>query len=274
MLANLIYSAGFQTFGSSKKDLLGPSEFNKSGYFENKFIALLNDQIIRMNYGEDCSNLYLPISNYRNRKNLKNLTYKYDLEGKTVYFPPNFLKKKKQYTGTDWDVWGISRMLPGHKWHKIFSKYKIRTAPEILKAIKKVKRIVNSSKKRLVLKDPRFVFTLQFFKFDKKQTKIIILRRQKKSVLKSIRRHFGKNMFYKKYINGPLKIVSNHFNYKIKYQSFSEYCKVHNLAINKAAKGYEKLIVNYEDILQGHQIQRINRFIESSVDKKIIRQTQ
>lgn len=270
MLANLIISAGFNTFGNKKKELLAASEFNKKGYFENKLISLLNDQIIRIKFGEECSNLYMPYKNYTCRKKKTFSIFKYDLEKKWIYFPPDFMRRKKHYTGKNWDVWGLSRMLPDKKWHKIFSKNKIHTELGVKNKIKQIEKKLNNLKGNFVLKDPRFAFTLPFFKLRKTNVKIILLRRKKRSVLKSMRNHYGKNLFKKVYLDKQHKIVSNHFNYKIKYQSFKEYCRVYDEALINASKNYTTLSLDYENILNGTRINALNNYIGASVDTKLI----
>lgn len=131
VMTSLISSAGYNVYTST--GLLGPSSFNKDGYFEDIKITLLNDQLIRMVYGSDYSFIHTPALDEFKLKTNQSLTqtdFEFDLDD--IYFPPNFENQLSEYIGCDWDVWGLTRMLPGGKWYNAYSKYKVKNYNQII----------------------------------------------------------------------------------------------------------------------------------------------
>ena len=60
LLTSLIESANYEVYTSKDSQLLGSSGFNKNGYFEDRVLTLLNDQIIRGVFGNEYNFLYMP----------------------------------------------------------------------------------------------------------------------------------------------------------------------------------------------------------------------
>jgi hypothetical protein len=134
VLANLVESSGYKNYTSDNSTLLNPSEFNKAGYFEDTLITLLNDQLIRMVYGDEYSFLYTPtLEQFKNINLNYSSNFFHDIE--SPFIPENYQNKIEHYTGKDWDVWGLTRMFPGEKWYKCYSKYGVDTKENIIKTL-------------------------------------------------------------------------------------------------------------------------------------------
>jgi len=197
---------------------MSSSKFNPEGYFESTNINLLNDQLIRGLYGEDFSFLFPPKFNAPEGNTIIK-DFHFDLSGETVQIPDNYQENLQLYTGEVWDVWGLTRMSAGEKWHKAYSKLGICNQIEVAKKLEQANYYLMSSQGKIV-KDSRLTFTIQLFK--KSITKIVILTREKGDLKTSIRNHYGQRIFTKETHEG-FTWVSNHFNYKIAPMEFEEY---------------------------------------------------
>jgi hypothetical protein len=245
-LTGMILKLGKKNFKFFSKVKANHYELNSDGYNENTFVTLLNDQIIRLNYGLKYSFLYPPSYNVFKKNNI-NKNYSYDLEKNNIIKPKNYLKNLYNYTGFSWDVWGLSRMTPNKKWYKIYKKYRIKNFKEILIAKNKFERKINSLN-NYVIKDPRFLLTFDHYNF--RNFKIILINRNKKELLKSLRKHYGKNLFTKEYLPGT-RITSNHFNLKVGYMRYldfyNRYQKIECYIKNKFKS--KILTVNFEELI-------------------------
>lgn len=261
-LTSMLLKLGKKNFNFFLKTKPNHYELNKDGYYENTFVTLLNDQLIRLNYGLKYSFLYPPSYNIFKKPNNFNKSYSYDLDDTNVFIPKNYLNKLYDYTGFNWDVWGLSRMQQKKKWHKIYEKYNLKTFKEIELSKIRFERKINTLND-FVIKDPRFLLTFKYYNL--KNFKIILINRDKNELLKSLRSHYGKNIFTKKYLPES-KIVSNHFNHKVGYISYSEFCKRYNSVKFFLKKKFKSRIldVNFNRLikLEKNTLNKINDFIK------------
>ena len=267
LMANLIASAGYKHYISERSELMGGSEFNPDGYFEDTLITLLNDQLIRFYFGKKCSFLYLPKINNKPPNNP--LLWNYDIDETTLFLPKDYEKNIKQYTGHDWDVWGLTRMVEGQKWFRCYSRLGVQDFFGIFKQKKIFEDKFNSST-NLVLKDPRLSLTLPFYNL--KNYRIIYIKRDKDDILSSMRKHYGPNLFNGIFLPKS-QYCSNHFNYKIEYQDFDEYCEIFSSNITYALSTKNHLTVNYNKILSKDEdtIDMINNFIHGEININLIK---
>ena len=273
IMANLVSSAGYETSINNNSELLGPSNFNKDGYFEDTQITLLNDQIIRMVYGMDYSFIHTPsLEDFKIKTEfpLNNPSFNYDLDESTVYTPKNYTDKIKEYSGCDWDVWGLTRMIEGEKWYKCYSKYEVSDFNSITKTLDKLVDIINNYPKNLVIKDPRLALTIPFYKF--KDCKIIFIKRNRDESLASMQKHYGSNIFSTNYLPNT-DYCSNHFNYKIKHQGFDYYYNTYNSIIKEYIHDKDSITVNYEDLLNRDEttINTINNYIQGNININLLK---
>ena len=261
-LTSMLLKLGKKNFNFFLKIKPNHYELNKDGYYENTFVTLLNDQLIRLNYGLKYSFLYPPSYNIFKKSNNFNKSYSYDLDDTNVFIPKNYSNKLYDYTGFNWDVWGLSRMQQKKKWHKIYEKYNLKTFKEIKLSKIRFERKINALND-YVIKDPRFLLTFKYYNL--KNFKIILINRDKNELLKSLRRHYGKNIFTKKYLPES-KIVSNHFNHKIGYISYSEFCERYNSVKFFLKKKFKSRVldVNFNRLikLEKNTLNKINDFIK------------
>lgn len=273
LLTNLIASSGY--IYSLTKGLKGSfvaHEFNKGGYFEDVVFTLLNDQLIRLYFGLEYSFLNPPpfkkfLETVANGGNKLPSSFNYDVNYKTVKIPNNFIKDIMDFTGTDWDVWGITRMINGGKWENCYSKNEINTKNKILIKRDFYKYNLENSKKSLVLKDPRLALVIPFYQF--KNIKVIWIKRKKEDVLKSMRRHYGPRLFTKHLIPNT-NFVSNHFNYKVPPLDFNDYIERYENIIKYSVKHYSNLIIDFDDLISLKEIKKLEDFIGGKIDRSII----
>jgi hypothetical protein len=268
LLTSLIESANYKVYTSKDSRLLGSSCFNKNGYFEDRVLTLLNDQIIRGAFGNQYSFLYMPdIQTIQDKFKTKdiNSNYFYDLDD--IFIPNDYLEHIKEYTGSDYDIWAITRMLDNGKWNKCYSRNNVASYNDIGTKIKEISDDINSSVSNLVLKDPRLNLTLPFFNFSN-DIKYIFLTRKKSKCIDSMRRHYGKWLFTETYLDDT-DICSNYFNFKIKYQDFDAYYQTYNDAISYALAGKSYITITYEDILDKN-LTALEEFIKHKVNGDLI----
>lgn len=262
LLSNLLNSAKYNYYISENSSLLNKSCFNTNGYFEDTQLNLLNDQLIRISHGLDCSFLH-PSSTLSIPENYSH--FYYDLDD--IYFPDNYSLNIKKYTDCDWDVWGLTRMIAGEKWHKCYSKYNVESGKNIQNTLSKILHKFKTTD-NLIIKDPRLALVYPFY--SSIDFKIIYIKRNKFDILNSMRKHYGKNLFTNNYLENTF-FCSNHFNYKIKYQNFEDYYKIYTNYIEKFILNKDCLTIDYENIRDFKTISSINNFIGSTVDETIIK---
>ena len=272
MLTNLIKSSGYKLDLYPGAQLLSGSEFNSDGYFEDISINLLNDQIIRMSLGSDASFLYLPKGTIIENNFIKNASdFNYDIDEASIYFPDGFNENIEKYTGKKWDVWGLTRMQSGGKWHKAYSRHGIATGKGVLLKLEWYRKLLNENVRCGIIKDARLGLTLNKYRLDPEIHKIVHIKRESNEVIKSLRRHFGAQLFTQNFLPGRKAIVSNHFNYQIGCQPFDEYLRLYNSMICKNIEGYKTLEVSYEKIIDGSDIPALENFIGGKINREIIK---
>lgn len=282
MLANLVVTSGYKEFRFYKSQPVTKSIFNKNGYFEDVKLNLLNDQLIRFYYGKRFNFLTPPphyFSNFllnflkNNKNNFYNFFFKkffsYDLDFNTIFLPKNYSDNLYYYNQSDYDNWALTRMLPRKKWSNAYKKYNVENNIQLYKAVKLFNKLIVN--KNFCIKDSRLIFTINFYNI--LNPKIIFISRNSKSLLKSLRNHYGFNLFKKKFITGT-KIVTNYFNFKVKYQPYSQFLNLYNLHMKSLKKKYPIHInVQYESIVQKDKktINLIEKFLDRKIDTNVIK---
>lgn len=262
ILAQLIASSGYKNFVSKNSSLISASEFNKGGYFEDILITLLNDQLIRLVYGYDYSFLYSPtLSQFKNIQFPLTSDFSYNLED--IFLPEDYSQKIKEYSGCDWDVWGLTRMVEGQKWHNCYSKHGVSNYQEIKNTLNNLVNQFNNSDEDILIKDPRLALVAPLYNL--KDFKVIYIKRNAEDTLNSMRKHYGVNLFTSNYLPYS-NYCSNHFNYKVKYQDFNYYFKTYNNIIEEFIKDKDSLTLNYENLNSLDTLNNLNNFIGGEVD--------
>lgn len=271
LMANLLISSRYFPSAENDVELIQASEFNYDGYFESVKFTLLNDQLIRIKSGSYFSSFLSPQDIFTKNKDF--IFEEYDVDEINLVIPDDFLGDIKKYCGTDWDCWGISRMVSGGKWNKCYSKYSIRTLSEIKKEIKKQNNIIKEFRNNLFLKDPRL--SLVFENYKNSFNKIIwIQRRDDEKHLKSLRGHYGPffltNTSYKGY-----GWVSNHFNFKIKPSCYQVFKESYTRSLNTIRSYFQGDIFEcyFEDLINddGSIRDRLQDFIGEKINFNLIR---
>lgn len=217
-LSQFFVDQGWQIPSFENSIPMSGSKFNPDGYFESTNINLLNDQLIRGLYGEQYSFLYPPkISNTGPRIEIENFSF--DLAEETVQIPADYQENIVSYTGENWDVWGLTRMVDGGKWHRAYSRLGISNQDDLRAQLASIKNYLSSTTGKIV-KDSRLTFTMQMF--GDIFSKVIILTRDSETLEKSIKNHYGQRIFTNDTYEG-YSWVSNHFNYRIAPMDFKEY---------------------------------------------------
>jgi hypothetical protein len=187
----------------------------------------------------DYSFLFPPLSlsriyNSDNFEESINDNFNYDISESTLFLPDNFANNPSFYTGTSWDIWGLTRMIEGGKWFNCYSKFCVFNKEQIISAKKELEQAINSSD-NLVIKDPRLSLTMEIFNFSENNNKIIFLEREPTSTINSMRNHYGPNMFTSNFMLNT-DLVSNHFNHKVKFLNYSEFNERYNYSFNLLEK--------------------------------------
>jgi hypothetical protein len=253
-LTKLLVANGWNIPYENDAISMGSYNFNPDGYFESTQINLLNDQLIRFTYGQKYSFLNPPPTDSSNLRQ----DFYFDLDETTLEIPDDYLKNIYEYTGQSWDVWGITRMLPGEKWHKAYSRNNLASYAGISASKEKLKNYLSQSS-GLVVKDSRLTFTLNEFStaFDK----IIILTRGAAGLVQSIRGHYGTRMFNKGEMFDEFKWVSNHFNYKIPDTSYEQFAHRYEDAYSLISRSNDCFRINQSDLSSKDEISRLSRFL-------------
>jgi hypothetical protein len=271
LLANLVHSAGYGLDITPDSTFLGASEFNRAGYFEENRLTLLDDQLIRGVYGPAHSFLHLPpaaeLRAAVERGTMIPGDFDHDIDETTLFIPEGFEADVQRFTGNTWDNWGLTRMRSGGKWHECYERTACRTAAQIRDLVAVYSESFNRPR-RLVVKDPRMAPVFHCFKIAK--PRVIVLRRDHAAMLKSMRRHYGPNLFTTTVFPGS-PYCSNHFNYKVEPQSFDDYVAAYEESFRLATAGAEFLEVDYEHILaRGPALDRLDDFLGAKVDRSRI----
>jgi len=243
-LASKFKELGYGQASFSTNTTMSASMFNKDGYFEDTFLTLLNDQLIRYKYGNGFSFLNPPNVNEVIRKLDVMQPWEFDLESSSIDYPVNFDQNVQDYCGQNWDVWGLSRMTPGGKWHKAYSQLGINNDKALYESlshvVKSLKRLEN-----FYVKDARLIFVLD--EYNEVFDRVIFLTRNPETLLQSIRNHYGQRLF-----QGPnfacFDRVSNYSNYKVPLMQYEEYLFRYKIAMEKLSKSENIIHVTLEEI--------------------------
>lgn len=273
LVTQLIASAGYRPSLFSENSFEA-HEFNKHGYFEDVSFTLLNDQLIKLYYGNDYSFLYPPSyddfkKGAESREDKFPNGFEYDVDKTNVFIPKGFTKNVENFTGTDWDVWGITRMINGGKWEKCYSRNNMETKKKILKQKKRYKDMIDNANFNFVLKDPRIALSMPLYDFN--GIKIVWIKRNGEDTMKSMRKHYGPRMFTENLIPGT-KYVSNHFNLKVKHMAFNEYLTRYEKAIEYSLSRHQHLIIEFDDLINLRNVEKLEDFIGADIDKSLCRQ--
>lgn len=275
MLANLIASAGYKNFISADSVLMPGSPLNPGGYFEDVKLTLINDQLLKAIYGYETSFLYPPSLSEREKHlgssvDLIDDKFYYDVDESNVKIPDDYLSRSKDYCGQDWDVWGITRMVNGAKWHRCYSKFGISTKNGLVKAMRTLEDQINNTD-GLLIKDPRLSLTLEKFKFsDNMNNKFVHLVRGDDAVVASMKNHYGPAIFTKNLVVDGM-YVSNHFNHRVKEMSWPDYKLRYNY-VSRFFNEENTIEVSYEKILAKNkqELSRLNQFIGAKINVDLI----
>jgi hypothetical protein len=301
--AKTLISLGAQLFQWSSGISQNTSEHNSSGYFEDSRLNLLNDNILRLAYGD-----FSFLNNSMNKATSPNVSFHffesdskepdfyYDLEDGFVEIPADYEENLLSYTGNTWDVWGLTRMRSGQKWHMAHSRTSTENFYSIQKSLSSLVSDLTDSLRNMtpstsvdykresrpkpgtvsnpsetgslsisqtmVLKDPRLVYTLPLLAkhLSNLPIKLLFVERNKAANLDSMRRHYGPRLFSTDVFPGT-NWVSNHFNYKIKPQTFDDYTSNYFEFKSNCESLFPNLTIDCEQLSETLTHQRILSFV-------------
>jgi hypothetical protein len=232
------------------------SEFNKNGYFENAELSLCLDNLIRFAFNDRNSFIFnagmTPNKKDMRQKLQARLLLEYDLDENSVVIPADYVSNVKKYTGHDWDVWGLTRMHPGMKWHLAYSRVEVQT-PE--KAQRKLDKYFSylSENDFVFIKDPRLIYLLPIIDIP---IRAVVIKRNPKEILRSMRNHYGPNLFTEKVLHDDW--VSNHFNYRIQFQTFDEYLSIYQSFEKYTSENFDTNFIEYEKMYDLSELDRLS----------------
>ena len=242
------------------------SEFNKGGYFEDSTFNLCLDNLIRFTHGFRNSFIFnrgmkpdrvAMISNLSN-----NFESKYDLDENTVEVPPNYEECLVEYTGHEWDVWGLTRMSQGGKWYRAYSRAGVETGRKAFDKFGEVYSKLRTTE-NCFIKDPRIIYLLPLVDAS---IPTVLVKRKPEKILESMKNHYGPNLFSRKVIYADW--VSNHFNYAIQPQDFEEFYSTYLLFENYAHNNLEVKEIAYEDLHDARELEKLSKYLGSRLNWK------
>lgn len=223
-VSELLLKLGVSQFDSRFGISSSPSEFNKKGYFEDGGISLLCDQLIRLVGSSTTASFLNPprliVGNTSRAIDDLDRNFQYDLDENTVQIPPKFDEHIEFYTGNTWDQWGISRMNTTGKWYRCYGRAGVSTWAGVRQRLLEIQDRLQHLDRPVFIKDPRLAFCLHLFAIPR--FRCLWVTRDSAQVLKSMKRHYGHRLFTKETFDG-FDWVSNHFNYMIPPQEYSNY---------------------------------------------------
>lgn len=251
-MARVIVDSGIPLFQGPLNLQMSASEFNAGGYFEDVWLTLLNDQLIRMAWGPSASMLFVPELDCPDWDSIeRQRAFRYDLDSDSVIIPADYEENLEAYTGHDWDVWGLTRMLPGTKWHQCYRRAGISQGVEVVTMAEQFGRTLANSDTPVVVKDPRMALTMPFLDIE---CRVVLLHRDPDAVLRSMRRHYGPRLFTDEPYDG-FDWVSNHFNYRVPPQAFSVYWSRYWAAMQRSIVGREHVLIDLDRFISGeHEV--------------------
>lgn len=235
------------------------SEFNSHGYFEDAVLNLCLDNLIRFAFSDQNSFLYnagMRPDKHAMEENLKSrYLVEYDLDESSVDLPDDYLANVEMYTGHKWDVWGLTRMQSNTKWHLAYSRAGVETPEKALSKLQEIMAFVNQAELTFI-KDPRLIYVLPLIKT---QVRGVVIRRNPTEILRSMRNHYGPNLFTNKtYPNGW---VSNHFNYRVQPQEFDDFIDTYRIFEQYAVDNFEIDFIDYEKMYDCAELERLSQSI-------------
>ena len=261
----LLTESGFTQYNSQALESQQSSEFNAHGYFEDSGVNLCIDNLIRFMFTRDNSFLFnrgmLPYSASRSTSITAENEF-FDLDESVVDIPKDYMNRLPYYTGHEWDVWGLTRMQEGGKWHKAYSRANVASYDEAKNFFNKSLKFLDDNPGYFI-KDPRLVYVdeLNFT-----ELKVILINRDPSDVLKSMRNHYGRFLFTSEPIaNGW---VSNHFNYKVGPQEFSEFIDIYNCFVGKIKARREVFEISFTDLFDNTKLEKLSSFLNYNVSWK------
>ncbi len=252
----LLVESGFSQVSFSSVGNPTASEFNQNGYFEDSGINLCLDNLIRFSFNSRNSFLFnagmAPNKEEMLSKLKSNFLVKFDLDQSTVIIPDNYVENIKEFTGHDWDVWGLTRMQEGEKWHKAYSRAEVETPEKALNKLQKCFSFLENTDS-VFIKDPRLIYLLPLVNT---QVRGVVIKRDPAEILRSMRNHYGPNLFTERVLHEDW--VSNHFNYKVQVQTFEEYLSIYETFEKYAANNFDIEFIRYEKIHDQLELSRIS----------------
>jgi len=255
----LLSDSGFTQPPLTSFEKQSASEFNSHGYFEDAELNLCLDNLIRFAFSDRNSFIFnsgMSPDKQAMEENLKSRHhFEYDLNENSVDLPKNYLADIRTYTGHDWDVWGLTRMQPNTKWYLAYSRAGVET-PE--KALKKLQNIMSylSNAGLTFIKDPRLIYLLPLIRTN---IRGVVIRRNPSEILRSMRNHYGPNLFTKKtFYTGW---VSNHFNYRIQPQEFEDFLNTYRTFEQYAVENFDIDFIDYEKMYDLAELNRLSNSI-------------
>lgn len=287
VISQLLESAGYtypEVLKAESKISISASEYNSSGYNEDVSFTLLNDQLIRIIYGSHYSFLHSPsisaIASASNKYLSHHIfeSYFYDLDESTVVVPINYMSRLKEIANHSWDVWGLSRMTRAAKWYKAYSKHKLAYGQDIYNQLLNIKRLLidDAVPDKSYIKDPRLIFSLPAYYNELKQSSfgVILINRNPEKLFKSMTSHYGHRLFSEDCIDNH-GFVSNHFNYQIRPQSFSDYLASAEYSMKSTKElGIPILEISYDKLMnknsKAEELDKLDNFIMAAVDRSLL----
>jgi hypothetical protein len=290
VLAQLVESAGYipdiKSLNIEAVNKLSPSEFNPTGYNEDVPFTLFNDQLIKKLYGVKYSFLHSPPACLVEKALNKDLlesdpsTYTYDLDESSVSIPCKYESRLQELAQHDWDVWGLTRMKPGAKWYKSYSRHGLSKDSEIISKLRFFRNYLTAPNhpKNSYLKDPRIIFAFPAYMnaLQESNCKVLVITRNYPDLLRSMRLHYGHRMFTANTIDA-FSYVSNHFNYAVEPQPFEEYIESISYCIKIIKRNCKNVLhLSYDRLMNAserdHEIKRLNYFLSSRINPSILRE--
>jgi hypothetical protein len=256
-LGKLLVDSGFMQapFGTIENSTA--SEFNMNGYFEDAGLNLCLDNLIRFAFEDRNSFIFnagMAPNPDKMQQNLQRRAHlEYDLNEQSVIIPSDYSKNIKNYTGHEWDVWGLTRMRAGAKWHLAYSRANVLTPEKALSKLNEYFEYLSNSQ-FMFIKDPRLIYLLPIINV---KFRAVVIRRNPIEILRSMRNHYGPNLFTEKLLYDDW--VSNHFNYRIQPQQFDEYFSIYEEFENYALENFDVKFIDYEKMYDGTELDRLSK---------------
>ena len=265
-MGQLLSDSGIDQVRLGEVENQSASEFNKGGYFEDSTLNLCLDNLIRFTHGLRNSFIFnrgMSPDRERMFSNLASNRYSsYDLDETSIELPTDYTERLRHYTGHDWDVWGLTRMSQGAKWFRAYSRAGVETGPKSYNKFVELGRKLESGQNTFI-KDPRLVYLLPLMDHSKPT---VLVKRKPEHILKSMRNHYGPNLFTNKVLQGDW--VSNHFNYQIQQQDFDEFYSIYLLFEKYARDNFDVVEIAYESLRDEKELLKLSRFIGSHLSWK------